>query len=1278
MDQYTVQWVCLPGGKASSDSVRLRLLAMYRQVQGGGDDSIWQDWPSTLHARADGFCIEVTSDPSHVPPPLVFSPGAITDVTEKSKYWNAIIGVANPSFKAQNVRVMQSSRSADACDLMQQKQRDAFRNLLPAQFQSLLPLYGPPTQPLHSRSKEDLANRMQAVASLRKDHDQWIEAQYYVSKLSDRPFDTLHSSILSGFQNRDDRSQVDRAYIMSDPRHAVLLFHGRAWADRSHAYLNTTNMARSDDDPDAIKPFVKRSVAEKLAILRNYPPLLESLALLFDIPFNIPESALQNKLIRAFPAHGMQKVEFGDSPWTQVGTNGFFPQSVRGEVEDGFLSISGAEYVLAGFEVDAAALRDVSRENYVFDQSATGHGTVDAQEHTSLPISGGVSLLRRDRVQAMTKRRSRFSSTQAFTAEHLLGSLEPQIWVKKHKREFLSLTERVESYHISDSLPDISTQTVSVGVRTAARKDPDGSLHPSAAAGIPYQVHDSIFRWDGWHLGSDHPLNPDKPEDPPVPLPFLVTRGTPSRVPGLRFGYTYQLRVRALDLAGFPMSDSDATVNVREYTHFRSDPVEPPMVLLSESLPAEDYPGETLETMVIRTTDSERFNTDFCTRIIVPPRVGLLFAERHAMFNEVSPFKTSSYSKVEFQKSEFVADPHSGLPIVAINDEYPDPPACTYLPDPMAKYICADLRWNGRSIELEGEQTIQICDEDSWPEADLVKVILSKADSVGGQWVSDHEGHTLRVWLPKGAKAELRLSCTMNEDDFDKHIAAKWAQDSHDPGGIREVVLAGQHPLVTPPRILALVHALEVPPDPPAVHVTAIQQTLNSPIANVRVSATADMRLVSSTDITAEWTDCSSDSKDLRGKTKVGTIYDKPQELDCSFPSTSYRDVGYIGLCSSRFAEYFYSAGHDARKGPPSAPTFGVPHLNTARPEAFDLAYVIPTFQTLSDDNSLTRPKRSFLQQRRGGTLRIFFRGQGCTSGPGEKLGVVIFNTSAPRDYALSRASREWSNEPQGNATGASAADYLAKTATYNSIWAGDNLWPSKVSTGGPAANDFLDPDSVVEGATLLELEGPEPSGEPRYPITLATYNPQFDPDRQLSWCDVGLTVPSSFAFLRLALVRYQPHSLRFADCSRVVYADYISLTPTRSLIVMRAPRTIRLKNEIFVFLLGDHDERSDDFANAYQVTLDRSEGLGRSGIWWRPLTNSSEVDIRTIPQETYGTLVSKQPSNPVLAAFSVRLLKRGGDLRLAIWETENYGADEHVRGRLIYADNLYIPDDSL
>ena len=68
-----------------------------------------------------------------------------------------------------------------------------------------------------------------------------------------------------------------------------------------------------------------------------------------------------------------------------------------------------------------------------------------------------------------------------------------------------------------------------------------------------------------------------------------------------------------------------------------------------------------------------------------------------------------------------------------------------------------------------------------------------------------------------------------------------------------------------------------------------------------------------------------------------------------------------------------------------------------------------------------------------------------------------------------------------------------------------------------------------------------------------------YDEDRDLMYCDIDIDESGSayMPFIRLALVRYQPNSLEDAHISRVILADYVQLSPDRSLSVVPVGRSL-------------------------------------------------------------------------------------------------------------------------
>jgi hypothetical protein len=80
--------------------------------------------------------------------------------------------------------------------------------------------------------------------------------------------------------------------------------------------------------------------------------------------------------------------------------------------------------------------------------------------------------------------------------------------------------------------------------------------------------------------------------------------------------------------------------------------------------------------------------------------------------------------------------------------------------------------------------------------------------------------------------------------------------------------------------------------------------------------------------------------------------------------------------------------------------------------------------------------------------------------------------------------------------------------------------------------------------------------------VDISAHDVQFDPGRDLWFCDIavdpGNSERSYFPFVRLALARYQPHSLTGVHLSRVALADFMQLTPDRSVSVTALSPSLR------------------------------------------------------------------------------------------------------------------------
>jgi hypothetical protein len=111
----------------------------------------------------------------------------------------------------------------------------------------------------------------------------------------------------------------------------------------------------------------------------------------------------------------------------------------------------------------------------------------------------------------------------------------------------------------------------------------------------------------------------------------------------------------------------------------------------------------------------------------------------------------------------------------------------------------------------------------------------------------------------------------------------------------------------------------------------------------------------------------------------------------------------------------------------------------------------------------------------------------------------------------------------------------------FVSEWGMDPIWRAS-ETAPLTKNDFANAVATQDGLTLEELSGLD--------VNVAGFEPQYDADRNLWFCDIALKADSQyFPFVRLALARYQPISVPNAHLARVVPSDFIQVLPHRTVV---------------------------------------------------------------------------------------------------------------------------------
>jgi hypothetical protein len=688
--------------------------------------------------------------------------------------------------------------------------------------------------------------------------------------------------------------------------------------------------------------------------------------------------------------------------------------------------------------------------------------------------------------------------------------------------------------------------------------------------------------------------------------------------------------------------------------------------------------GSALDRLVIRTfnddisKDQIAADTTASDRHIVPPRTSVEMAERLGMFDDASGRikgdaatwqLISKREAGEFKKIQLEIKGHQPT----ASDEYPVETgdkidSIPYLPDPLSRGAAIrDLPGTptftigkgkpgaeGPSqINYEvlsdpnprpGSATlIDFGGATDWQKTVGFRLALDEPEpnqeDLRPQW--DPDKRVLSVYLPKGQTKVVPLSSYMTTEDLKLMGVWKWLREFIEritvtdpeqqrlmPGTgvdtiahILQRAVEGGHWMLTPPRLLTLVHAVQQPlgrPEFTALHVEHTadpSETLETapvrgktdpaelaPITAWRRLGQTSAYLMGSllvhggstakVDLKATWDDPVDDvsQKTWTTASHAAMVDELPlktlNEQYLRAAGSEYRNVGYYdpehdqiafvrlgdwtgykapyplhfvdaaprhllndtkhhvvkytAVPTSRYREYFRQDQNlDFTR---SSEPVEVDVPASARPLAPDVAFVIPTFGW--ERQTETNLKRSV---RFGGGLRVYLHRPWFSSGADELLGVALWSYS---NGTLDQASRN-------------------KFKPYFTQWGMDPIWQTDSLTGAPSSYSF--PDKVAQDFEVT-LEEPSAMIQNNQPgrVNVVGFKPEFDESRGMWYADLTINVPQEVyaPFVRLALVRYQPHALADALVSRVVLADFAQLTPDRSAMVTADPyhsRTLRV-----------------------------------------------------------------------------------------------------------------------
>ncbi len=747
------------------------------------------------------------------------------------------------------------------------------------------------------------------------------------------------------------------------------------------------------------------------------------------------------------------------------------------------------------------------------------------------------------------------------------------------------------------------------------------------------KVSPALITWTGWSLaaprpgktiGLDHPedANPDASSQPADPandalaafqleVNFTAVKGS---LPRLRFGETYCLRARTVDLAGNSTFDPLDPAYAAEFandqpeisppsTYCRFEPLPPPVLALGN----EVIEGGSLEHLVVRSTlDPEgplpavlKVDKPLARRHLAPPKGALGQAEAHykldtAPGGAIDPkaYPIALREAATLQKKVDANNPAG--PLVPIPGWQPAPVndddniqrifpgqhlEVAYLPDPLTDRALLRLYEGIPGINQQPLQEFYIGFSGNWPDLApfrlKVEAVLSGA--ITADWSETGAGdgpRLLTIQIPPAQTATLRMNTMPTDGSYENMGTWAWVEASKRPDKVKlkAETIKGRNWEIMPCRDLTLLHAVQRPLKIPAwtgldTHNPQKQvgQTSN------RITGSADINSASTArmDLLAEWRDPFDDlAKTGFDETKdvvphqahvAGMVVDQGQDnFNLALPLYTNPLTHDLGDTKFHQVTYQLSAASRFREYFPAA-TAGAPE-KLVRPSQDELDHDAKSNILLP-----LRPTRAAFQ-----SAEIYNSARPDGLRVAQILPTFAWeNTSLPGERRHQRRGnglriyieRPWYSSGWGELLG---VVYLADTPMHQlpddmkplvSAWGFDPTWQADLPAQTLTTASFKNYVAALSSLTLAE----RPNGEEVWAVG---YPAVFEEKRGLWFADVELDPGGAyFPFVRLALARFQPKSVENAHLSRITRADFAQLLPDRLTTLKRLnPKTYEVR----------------------------------------------------------------------------------------------------------------------
>jgi hypothetical protein len=988
-------------------------------------------------------------------------------------------------------------------------------------------------------------------------------------------------------------------------------------------------------------------------------------------------------------------------------------------------------YEVVQIDHDGAAIRSFNfAQQLVRHHSTADEGTPDGYALPALS-SVGFAVARVGRGSAVTaamadgaaKNRAVLEGTDVtLDAEDVTRGYAIDVW-DDASRKWRSLCERVGDYAFSAAGKAITlTGIADEGwVSTSAARPVDDT-----AEDVAPRLPETLFQWYGWSLAASRPGkyvdldgNVSAVGNRPGPdWPFAVTfRPAPGSLPRLRFGTTYSLRARVVDLAGNRDSraDADASHATRKAVYGRFDPIVSPEIVPQQPLTE----GESAQRMVIRSN----FNSAMIAatgRHAFPPKAAEPMVEAHGVFDKsTGVIDTSGYGTIQSR---------DGVTFDKVGKADPNVPGAYYVDGTSATtpYL-PDLLSRGALLRgLPGATgptrvSFGYTEGVKWPNPTPFLIRLVEGS---GPPTFDKGNRLLTVKLPKADVATARLSSYLVSDqgDVNRLGLVQWLDeagvDADTMKAFRQAAADGRHWMVTPWRDLTFVHAVRQPLLRPRYR----SLTPTRKLGDTFVELSDDQLEVSrkstvTVDVVARWTEmidppsepgprqATGNARPFQVQVPLASDPDTETTLAIKgrheFADRKYRRISYSAIATSRFAEYFAQrrrglvltsapflvngpvtddgenlggvvAGSESVTASDRSRTF-------QRGTDYTMDYLAGTITALGGligqrvDIAFTAPP---ITRKAAAPVVLDIKNAARPDAPKVLYAIPTFgwSSSVNSGSTLIQSTRRgrglrvyldrpWFSSGDGERlgvviwAGASAPSPAAKAVTTE--WGLDPVFLSGATTSGPTIGAFSLADATQTSGLTVEELPPDDDGQP---IHVAGHKVEYDAERRLWYADLEIDAGATyFPFVRLALARYQPISVPNAHLSRVVRADFVQLAPDRAVTITR-PKGNARDLAITVAGVGYTRAAGADGRSRIEVSLERKRAT-------TDLAMAQELGWEEVPNSGVA-LTASGPAGTTAWTGAITLpAGSAGAFRVIVREIELYGSDR----RAVYADAIVI-----